>query len=133
MNQLVIFILCCNLTFSCGLKLEHWSDPIIEGSIKPNALADASRKPKLFFGVRKRNVLSVFPLVFEYLFIFWLHIGFLIFRFAGSSIFRTSGISFFVRIRKFELLVSQNSRNSNIELLKTEKKFHKKCLFPTWQ
>ena len=60
-------------------------------------------------------------------------IGFLIFRFAGSSIFRTSGISFFVRIRKFELLVSQNSRNSNIELLKTEKKFHKKCLFPTWQ
>ena len=71
MNQLVIFILCCNLTFSCGLKLEHWSDPIIEGSIKPNALADASRKPKLFFGVRKRNILSVFPLVdlFEYLFI----------------------------------------------------------------
>ena len=73
MNQLVIFILYCNLTFSCGLKLEHWSDPIIEGSIIPNALADASRKPKLFFGVRKRNVLSVFPLVFEYLFIFWLH------------------------------------------------------------
>ena len=75
MNQFVIFILCCNLTFSCGLKLEHWSDPIIEGSIKPNALADASRKPKLFFGVRKRNILSVFPLVdlFEYLFIFWLH------------------------------------------------------------
>ena len=52
MNRLVIFILCSNLTFACGLKLEHWSDPIIEGSIKPNALADASRKPKLFFGVR---------------------------------------------------------------------------------
>ena len=69
MNQLVIFILCCNLTFSCGLKLEHWSDPIIEGSIKPNALADASRKPKLFFGVRKQNILSVFPLVdlFEFM------------------------------------------------------------------
>ena len=52
MNRLVIFSLSCNLIiFACGLKLEHWSDPNVEGSILPSALAGASRGPKLFFEV----------------------------------------------------------------------------------
>ena len=38
----------------CGfeaLKLENWHDPHIEGSIRPEALEDTKRSPKLLFGV----------------------------------------------------------------------------------
>ena len=51
-----------------------------------------------------------------------LWIGFLIFRFAGSSRFRNSGSSFFVIFREFESSGYQNSRNSNIEFLKKLRK-----------
>ena len=53
MNRIgVIFIFAWTASLSYGSKLERWNDPNVEGSIQPNALADASRQPKLFFEVR---------------------------------------------------------------------------------
>ena len=53
MNRIVvIFIFAWTSSLSYGSKLERWNDPNVEGSIQPNALADASRQPKLFFEVR---------------------------------------------------------------------------------
>ena len=54
MNRIlvVIFIFAWTSSLTYGSKLERWNDPNVEGSIQPNALADASRQPKLFFTVR---------------------------------------------------------------------------------
>ena len=51
-NMILIFIFAWTSSISYGSKLERWTDPNVEGSIQPNALADASRQPKLFFEVR---------------------------------------------------------------------------------
>ena len=51
MKRLVIIFFSCTLSFIYGSKLEHWSDPNVEGSIQPSALTEASRNPKLFFEV----------------------------------------------------------------------------------
>ena len=57
-------------------------------------------------------------------------VGFIIFRFAGSSEIRTSGSSFFGTIRIFELLVSQYSKLFEFRILrKTEKKCPWKFFF----
>ena len=50
--MILIFIFAWTSSISYGSKLERWTDPNVEGSIQPNALADASRQPKLFFEVR---------------------------------------------------------------------------------
>merc|ERR1719150_1629074 len=47
--MILIFIFAWTSSLSYGSKLERWTDPNVEGSIQPNALADASRQPKLFF------------------------------------------------------------------------------------
>merc|ERR1719328_854727 len=51
MKRFVIIFFSCILSLftSHGSKLEHWSDPNVEGSIQPSALTEASRNPKLFF------------------------------------------------------------------------------------
>ena len=51
MKGLMILILINNLSWSCGSKLEHWINTSIEGSILPEALQNAKRNPKIFFGV----------------------------------------------------------------------------------
>ena len=52
---MIVYLGCVILPWIYGLKLEHWQNPSIEGSIEPSALQSAKRNPKVFFGVSTQS------------------------------------------------------------------------------
>ena len=48
-----------SLQFGSGKKLEKWFDPQVEGSIQKEALTDAKRNPKFFFGVSLKGLNTI--------------------------------------------------------------------------